>query len=217
MKGWLSRKLHSAGGYSLLLTILLIAVFVMLAIVLIPRLSHYKETADNYGCKVALKKTQDMLDVEYLGNYGLTLEEADVVIHRAMWEQDWLCPSGGDYFVVEDRNSEQPYRVTCGLHEDDTALRTRLNAERALALVQQELEYSEAVPDAVRMELNSTEYFAERVDTEPPIKRGTRLTSGYDGIVLFYIADAVEELRFFCYADENHCAIWRVGETWAIK
>ena len=217
MKGRLSRKIHSTGGYSLLLTILLIAVFVMLGVVLIPRLSHYKEAADNYGCKVALKKAQDMLDVEYLSNYGLTLDEADVVIRRAMWEQDWLCPSGGDYFVVEDRGKEQPYRVTCGLHEDDTTLRTRLNAQRALTLLEQELEFSETVPDAVRMELNGMEYYAERVETEPPIKRGTRTTSGYEGIVLFYVADEEKELQYFCYADEEHCAIWRSGETWAVK
>ena len=133
MRKALSGKLHSASGLSLLFTILSIAILVMVVIILLPRILHYKEEADNYGCKVAMNKTQDMLDVEFLNDYGLTLEQADEVIHRAMWEQDWLCPSGGDYFVV-DRGGPQLYRVTCGLHESDTLLRTELNAKHAFSL-----------------------------------------------------------------------------------
>lgn len=216
MKQRLRRKLHSAGGYSLLLTILLIAVFVMLAVVLIPRIAHYKEEADNYGCKVALKKAQDMLDVEFLGNYALTLEEADQVIHRAMWEQDWLCPSGGDYFVV-DRGGPQLYRVTCGLHEDDTLLRTSLNAQRAMELLEEYLEFSETVPRTVPLTLNSREFTAQGVETEPSIQRGTKTTAGYDGTVIFFMADRDGALRYFCYADENHCAIWRRAEDWQVR
>ena len=210
------RKLHSSGGYSLLLLILLIAVFVMLVIVLLPRILHYKEEADNYGCKVAMNKTQDMLDVEFLNDYGMTLEQADEVIHRAMWEQDWLCPSGGDYFVV-DRGGPQLYRVTCGLHESDTLLRTELNAKHAFSLLKTELELAETTPRTVTLTLNSMEFTAQGVETEPTIRRGTKTTKGFDGTVIYFMADNHGNLRYFCYADENHCAIWRLGEDWYLN
>lgn len=219
MKRSLLNKLKSDRGINRLVFILLILVIVLMIVAAIPVYRAYKLRADQYGCTVARKKAQDMLDVEFLGNYSLSYEEAIAVVERSKWEQDALCPAGGDYYLVERKDSDQIYLVTCGLHEKDTRLRTRLNAFHVYELLE------EAMSDRTKRGLGPAEEgYVFTVNSQPlsvvPLKGdnglrwGTSASIDFDGVVCFYSLSPSGALNWFVYADENHAAVWRLNDGW---
>ena len=137
-----------------------------------------------------------------------------------------ICPSGGTVYLIRDENGI--FEPFCGLHADDTKRRTRLNASRALDLFTEALKEarkrSEEEPESVTVELNSRELEVVRVLEAPNIHRGTATTNGYKGVVAFYGLAGEGEFSdvkakagtpcFFLYADEDHCATWRLNDGW---
>ena len=213
------RKLRSRRGINRLIAIVLILVLVLGALLALPGYRLYKKIADEYGCKVSIKKAQDMLDVEFLGKYSLTKDEALVVVERAKMDQDTLCPAGGDFYLVDRANSDQVYRVTCGLHEPDTKLRTRLNAYHVYELLQEELVklsfQGEKPPlSGMTFTVNSQPLFVQRLSGDNGLHWGTNATIDYDGVVCFYSMNADNDVNWFCYADENHAAVWTPKSAW---
>ena len=219
MKRQLLNKLHSRSGINRLVFILLVLVLVMAVVVSIPVYRSYKKRADRIGCTVALKKAQDMLDIEFLGNYALSYEDAIAVVERGKWEMDALCPAGGDYYLVE-RDSTQVYRVTCGLHESDSFLRTRLNASHVFSLLEEALTAQkkrglEPPEDGFTFTVNSMPLEASRLPGDNGLRWGTDASIDYDGIVCFFSLSDSGEINWFVYADQYHAAVWRVWEGWS--
>lgn len=129
MRNDLLEKMHSERGVSRLVVIAIVLVVILVLIALYPAYLLIKANADEVGCLTAMKKTQDMLNVEYLSDYELQYENAVAVVERGKWERDTVCPAGGDYYLIGSDTSTQTYQIVCGLHDSDTYERTRLNAQ----------------------------------------------------------------------------------------
>lgn len=220
MRRLLKNKLHSSRGINRLVVILLILVIALGIALAIPGYQAYKRHSDQIGCTVALKKAQDSVDIAYLNNYSLTKEEAQAVVERSKWEQDALCPAGGDYYLLEQRDRDQVYLVTCGLHEQDTRLRTRLNATHVYGLLQDELltlqERDMDLPEeGFTFTVNSQPLPVQRLQGDNGLRRGTASTVGFEGIVCFFSLSDAGGLTWFVYADENHAAVWRLHDGWS--
>ena len=218
MKDMLRIKLHSERGVNRLVAIIAILAIVLAIVAFFPVYRAYKTHADELGCLAAMKKAQDMLDVEYMiSGYKLSLEDAKAVVERSKWEMDTVCAAGGDYFLVEDRSSEQVYRIVCGLHDPDTYERTRVNAFAAYEMLQDALFEAErdgqAVPDRVTLTMNSIDFEAVREDVPNELRYGTDSTVGFKGTVIFFSVGDDGSLDWFVYADKNHAAVWRAADV----
>lgn len=219
MRRLLKGKLQSRRGINRLIFILLILVIVMGIVIAIPGYRAYRRQAQQIACTVALKKAQDMLDIGFLNNYSLTYEEAKAIVEKSKWEQDALCPAGGDYYLVEDRQDNQVYRVTCGLHEADTRLRVRLNADHAYQLLTEALaelkERDQEPPEAgFTFTLNGQALPVTRLEEDNGLRWGTASTIDHKGTVCFFSLDDTGKLTWFVYADENHAAVWLKSDGW---
>ena len=212
------KKLVSRRGINRLVAVLVVLAVILLIVAAIPTYRAYKARADIYSCTVARKKAQDMVDVEFLWNYSLTYDEAVAVVERAKMEMDALCPAGGDYFLVEREDSDQKYLVTCGLHESDTRLRTRLNAYHVYELLNEEI--FNARRRGVELELpvvltvNGKELVLEELEAPNDLRYGTDANIDYKGIVCFFTRDEAGEVNWFVYADENHAGRWNPADGW---
>ncbi len=215
----LKGKLQSSCGVNRLIVILLVLVIALGIVIAIPGYMAYQRRSEQIACTIALKKAQDMLDIGFLGNSRLTYEEACAIVEKSKWEQDALCPSGGDYYLVEDGKENQPYRVTCGLHESDTRLRVRLNADRVYRLLTDALlelkAQNQEVPEAgFAFTLNGRSLTVTRLEEDNGLRWGTASTIDYKGTVCFFSVDDTGELTWFVYADENHAAVWLKSDGW---
>ncbi len=220
MKTKMREKLHNRHGMNRMVAIVLVLVVVLILAAIYPAYRLYKTRADTLGCLAAMKKAQDMLDVEYLGNYRLTREEAEVVVERSKWEMDTVCPAGGDSYLVERTDSEQIYRIVCGLHDENTYERTRLNARTVYDQLKAELfeakRRGREAPETVTVTINSREFGVERLDTPNDLHYGTASSTGFKGTVSYYAVDGGGELIWFVYADPNHAAVWRAEDSSAV-
>lgn len=223
------RRARTQDGITRMAAVLLAGIVVLLVAIGIPVYRTYAERAAVYGCGVAVDKAQDMLDIQYIQARSLTLEEAQQIVDRSRISRDDLCPEGGEYLVLYDEGREQPFRVVCGLHDSDTAERTRLCAYRALERVRRAVRDAQALgdrwPESVTISLNGKEQTASLTLEKVGITRGTYTTQGYDGTVIFYglagyggFAESgmdEGEVCWSCYADEDHCAIWEPADAWS--
>ena len=217
--GGMKKKLTSRQGINRAVALVLVLVLVLAVLVAIPIYLGYQKRADQFSCTVALKKAQDMLDVEFLGNYDLSHDEALRVVERAKWEMDALCPAGGDYYLVDRSESDQVYRVTCGIHEKNTYLRTRLNAEHVLELLEDALEDRarrglEVPEEGFTLLVNSRELPVLLLEEPVDLRWGTSASIDYEGIVSFFTLAEDGSVAWFVYADENHASVYRAGNDW---
>ena len=215
------RKICSkTGQINRTVLILLIAVCVMVVIVIaIPAWNNFRAETDRIGCEQAMKSAKDGLIIEYLGNWKInTTEEVRKILDEVMPARENLCPSGGNVYLIP--RSDGVYETVCGVHDPDEKLRTRLNAsytlEELMETLRKERRYTTEEPKSVTVEVNSKPLECVRVSEEVPIRRGTATTSGYEdeGVVAFYMIDDKGKITYFIYADENHCAVWRVNDGW---
>ncbi len=213
----MKKKLSGRGGISVVILILLAAVIVLAVLVSIPYIKSEKESAAAVDCRTTLAEAQRRIDQDALMNGGKLSEEA--ARYAAVREvKDWseLCPGGGECYLFPDEKGS--YRVVCALHTDDHQLRTRLNSARALDLLSEQLlpvfALKESIPDTVTVTVNSRELAVTHAPQEPAIKRGTHSMPDYEGTVAFF-GDDGGKIVWFCYADEDYCAIWRDGEGWS--
>lgn len=221
-------KLRSIrGGVNRTVAILLALIGVMLVLIAVPAWEHFRERSEIIGCEQALKSAEDGLIIEFLSRYKEgSVEDAMTCIDEVMPARPNICPAGGTVYLI--KNSQGIYEPLCGLHDPDTKRRVRLNASRALDLLKEGLRLKrrelKAEPDSVEIKLNGQTLECQRIQEEPPLRRGTGTTSGYDGVVAFYgiagdgdfAPEGVAEgtICYFIYADKNHCAIWHTKDGW---
>ena len=223
MKRWSNR-----GGVNRATVIILVLIAVMLVVIAIPAWRAFRYRSEKTGCEQAMKSATDGLIIEYLfRNDAGDVKDARKTLDSVLPARPGICPAGGNVYLVRGENDI--YKPVCGLHESDLKYRVRLNASYALDALRETLRIARrdtgAEPESVEIVVNSKPLECVRVQEPPDIRRGTKLTNGYKGIVCFYglagdgsfaASKTVAEgdICFFVYADENHCAIWRDGDGW---
>ena len=216
------------GGVNRVVAILLALIGVMLVIIAIPAWNRYRERAEVIACEQALKTARDGLIIDYLGRFQEgSVQDAMATLDEVMPARPKICPSGGTIYLI--RNSKGIYEPYCGLHNPDEKQRVRLNASRAMDLMQESrrtaLKWNKVEPESVQIELNSLPLECVRVPKKQLLRRGTATTDGFEGVVACYgvagdgdwpVTKAAPrgELCYFVYADENHCAIWQAENGW---
>ena len=221
-------RLGRRGGVTRAAAILLVLIGVMLVVIAIPVWKAYQFRAQRLACEQAMKSARDGLIIEYLSRFEEgSVEEAMRVLDEVMPERANLCPAGGTIYLV--RRKDGIFEPICGLHDPDKKHCARLNASYALEQLQERrrllLREVEDEPESIEIRVNGKELECFRVQEEEKLRRGTRTTNGYEGIVAFYgingegsfSTDEVKtgEICYFVYADEDYCAIWRAGEEWS--
>ena len=231
MRTPLRSKLHSERGLSWIIAILLVLVIVLSITSLIPSYKKYRTQAKTLACATALDTARRQLAANFMlsGFENGSAEDAKEFVAYVMNGWDDLCPDGGSVYIVPKENSPMDWEVVCGLHCADSKLRTRLNAYNVREQLREALLLQKNVdnpyPESLSFTLHSRKHTAYLVDEETGLKRGTRLTEGYDGIVAFYSvvghsdfgADSgmkEGELWYFSFADEDHCANWSYHDEW---
>ena len=224
LENWSTR-----GGINSATGILLALIAVMLVIIAIPAWRAFSYRSAKTGCVQAMKSAGDGLIIEYLfrNNESGSEQNAKDALDSIMVARPDICPSGGNVYLIRDNNDI--YVPVCGLHDDDTKLRVRLNASYARDALKEArriaLRDTGVEPESVEITVNSKPLTCVRVLQEEDIHRGTSTTNGYKGIVCFYglagegsftqFKDVEEgDICYFVYADENHCAIWRSDDGW---
>lgn len=208
--------------------ILLVLIVILLVLIFIPSWKYYQNRAAELGCGSSLNTANHQLSIEYLSGKKMTPETAKEIVTIAMDGWDDLCPGGGTPYLVEEE-SEVGYRVVCGLHDKDTKERTRLNASNALEQIEKEVHMDRSLgvsfPESITVKINGKEMNAVLIDEESGLKRGTKATTGVKGTVIFYsIAGHSDfgkdsgqkegQVWYFSYADEEHCANWKIDDGW---
>ena len=227
----LPSKLHNRRGMSRLVMILLILIIVLAITSMIPTYLKYQRMGKVVACATALDSARRQLAADFMldGFVNGKAEDAKDVVAYAMNGWDDLCPDGGTVYIVRNEDSELEWDVVCGLHDKDSKRCTRLNADYVLDQLREALRQEQLLgnpyPESLTYTLHHVEHTAYLVDEATNLKRGTRLTEGYDGIVAFYSivghsdfgADSWSkegEIWYFSYADEEHCATWSSRDMW---
>lgn len=222
-----NRRGYDRGGVNRIVVILLVLIAAMLVVIAIPIWKGYRYRAEKQACEQAMKSARDGLIIDYLDRWDSgTAQEAMKTLDQVLPERPNVCPSGGTVYLV--RREDGVFEPICGLHDSDVKRRCRLNAARAQELLAEGLKNArretKQEPESVVIQLNGRSLECVRVQEPPKLRRGTRTTDGYEGIVAFYglagegqfAAGAVKagEIAYFIYADEDDCAAWRAGEGW---
>ena len=208
--------------------VLIVAICVMLVIIAIPSWNVFRYRSEKTACVQAMKSAQDGLIIDYLNKWdGGDEESAMKTLDVVMPARPDICPSGGTVYLVRGENGI--FEPVCGLHDDDKKLRVRLNASRAKSLLAEGLRKARksggAEPESVEITLNSKPLECVRVQKVLDLRRGTKLSNGYEGIVCYYgiagdgafkESEKVKKggIAYFVYADEEHCARWIDGDGW---
>jgi len=223
-------KLKNAKGTSRLTVILAVLVLALALAVIIPSVRAYNRQGEAVACATALDTARRQLAAEYMleGFEELSSEEAKDHITYVMNGWDDLCPGGGTVFLVR-KEEPQGFDLFCGLHGPDGEQKTRLNAGYVLDQLRKALEKSrrdgEPYPETLTVNLNGKPLVCYLIDEETRFRTGTKMTEGVTGTVAYYgivghsdfgEGEDQEEgkIFYFSYADENHCAAWRVREGW---
>ena len=213
----LHKKLMSRSGLSLLFVILLVLILILIVLVSIPTVRYYYEQSQRIGCKDALAAANRMLKDDYMfKGFEMNAQEARESAENAMLGWEDMCPAGGSVYLAE-RAEEPGFEVVCGIHDDDTKERTRLNANNALNQLEETVRVNKLknipCPDTISVVVNSKELEARRTDQDMGIKWGTRSTPDVEGTVLYFTVEN-DKVTYFCYADEDHCATWTKSGGW---
>ncbi len=197
-----------------LLWLLLLVVLVLGAMLILPILQKREKKAEGYACTLAVRRAQDAVIVEFLSDPDLSESKAAVAVDKSKLGRDELCPSNGDYYLVPQGGS---WRVACGLHEEDTKLRTRLNATRVYNEVQKQVYQRSQLgmeQGLVVLTVNGQPLEVRLLEGDNGLRRGTDYSIDFDGVVSFYSLNASGEINWFVYADANHAAVWKSASGW---
>ena len=213
----MKRLLNDAGRINRLIALLLVLIAIMLGIIAVPAWRVFKYRSEKTGCVQAMKSARDGLIIEFLGRWDAgSVEDAMITLDQVLPARANICPAGGTVYLV--RGEHGIFEPVCGLHDDDKRLRVRLNASRGMDLLKEALRIArrdtKEEPESVEITLNGKPLECVRVEEEPPIRRGTGTTNGYEGIVCFYKLDEKSNIDYYIYADEYYCAIWRKKDGW---
>lgn len=233
MEKLLRKKLHSSRGISWLIAIMLVLIIILAIASMIPSYLKYRAQAKKFACYTALDTARRQLASNFMlnGFENGSAEDAKEFVTFVMNGWDDLCPDGGDVYVVPKANSPLDWEIVCGLHCNDSKLRTRLNAWNVREQLQEELlklqNEGNPYPETLPFTLHHRNYTAVLVDEDVGLKRGTKTTMGMEdaGIVAFYSlvghsdfgADSgmkEGKMWYFSFADEDHCANWSYHDEW---
>ena len=228
-------KLHNRSGVAWLIGLAVLAVLLLLVIVLIPTIQHYRYEARAAACMASLDTARRQLANEsmLLGEVNKEAEARDYVASVMPGWSD-LCPGGGTTYLVPVDNDPPYWTVICGMHGTDKKQNTRLNADYVLRQLRENLKKArdEGVeyPETLTYFLNGKTREAILVYADPGVRRGTKATMDLKGIVAFYtIRGAGEsddlarygtklkdgEISHFWFADDDYCAIWHTSGGWS--
>ena len=230
----ISRALRRAAdrrGASRVVVVCLLLLVIVVGIASIPTVRKLLAEEARTECEAAMTTARRQLTTDYLlsassGNYTSKDARSAVV----MLGRDNICPNGGTVHIIVDPDGNSQPRMVCGLHDADTKLCTKLNAEYVLAQLEKKLADEQKIvksyPKTVSFSLHSKELTAKLADEELSLRSGTDATEEYEGIVVYYglvgHSDFGADSRlndgsvcYFFYADENHYAIWTENKGWS--
>ncbi len=200
-----------------LLWLLVFVILILAVMVILPLIQNRENKAESYACTLAIRRAQDAVLVEFLSNPEITEQQAYVVVDESKLAREDLCPSGGTYFLVPIAGGS--WRVTCGLHEEDTTLRTKINASYILETVQSQLTARRRAEMKIENDLiinvNGKALDVKLLAGDNGLRRGTDYSIDFDGVVSFFSLNAAGEVNWFVYADENHAAVWKLSSGWS--
>ena len=200
-----------------LLILLIFVALLLAAMILMPLIQNRERKAEGYACTLAIRRAQDAVLVEFFSDPEMTEKDAAIIVDRSKLAREDLCPSGGDYYLVPISGGS--WRVTCGLHEEDTIQRTRINASRVLEEVQSQLANKRRlemdVASSLLLNVNGKALDVQLLAGDNALRRGTDYSIDFDGVVSFFSLNASGELNWFVYADENHAAVWKLSSGWS--
>ena len=204
-------------GVRRLLILLIFVVLLLAVMILMPLIQNRERKAEGYACTLAIRRAQDAVLVEFFSDPEMTEKDAAIVVDRSKLAREDICPSGGDYYLVPISGGS--WRVTCGLHEEDTIQRTRINASRVLEEVQSQLANKRRlemdVASSLLLNVNGKALDVQLLAGDNALRRGTDYSIDFDGVVSFFSLNADGELNWFVYADENHAAVWKLNSGWS--
>ena len=200
-----------------IIALMVLIILVLVVMVVLPLIEQQRAKAEAYACSLAMKKAEDVLLVEVLSDPELSASQAAIVVDKSKLELDSLCPTRGDFYLVPSRGT---WSVTCGIHETNTTLRTRLNATRVFDQLNAEIAERRRLElpfeDAVlTWQVNGADLNVTRLEGNNGLRRGTDYSIDFDGTVCFFSLNANGDVRWFVYADANHAAVWKENEGWS--
>ncbi len=225
------RKGPCSGKINRLVALLLVLIGIMVIVILFPSWQRFRFRSEKTACIQALKSAEDGLIIDFLSHYEeRTVEGARETLDSVLPERPNICPAGGTVYLI--KGPDGIYQPVCGLHDSDLKERTRLNASRSKDLLVDALaeakrkggESKKKKSDSIVIRINGRDLECVRTEQEADIRRGTRTTLGYKGVVAFYgmagegafekVRAKNDGLAYFLYADEEYCAVWRVDDGW---
>lgn len=200
-----------------IIALMVLIILMLVVMVVLPLIEKQKAKAEAYACSVAMKKAEDVLLVEVLSDPELSESKAAIVVDESKLEMDSLCPAYGDFYLVPQFGT---WHVTCGIHEENTFTRTRLNAARVLDLLNAEIAERRRLElsfddQVLTWEINGKPLNVTRLEGNNGLRRGTDYSIDFDGIVCFFALNASGDVHWFVYADANHAAVWKEAEGWS--
>lgn len=200
-----------------LIALLIVIVLIMAVMVIQPLIQRQRQKAETYACSLAMKKAEDVLLVEFLSDPELSQSQAAVIVDKSKLAMDTLCPGGGDFYLVPSGGT---WHVTCGVHEGNSYIRTRLNATHVLDLLNAEIAERRRleVPfddQVLTWEINGKPLAVTRLEGDNGLRRGTDYSIDFDGVVCFYSLNPGGDVHWFVYADADHAAVWKEETGWS--
>ena len=222
-------KIHSERGLARIHVILIVLCAVLIVTAFVPVYRKYRYHAQWLACADSLRVVNGALVVELLDKgEAEALDKAEKDLVSILPGRDGYCPSGGTVYFIKQKDGA--WKAVCGMHDSDHAERTRLNASYVLKQVQEkvrnELIRGNSFPENVTVKLNGKTLTCTLVTEEIPLKRGTGTSQGYEekGTVAYYGLEGRGSFQgtgvpegqvvYFCFANEEFNARWRVRDSW---
>lgn len=208
------------GGTNRTLVILAVLILIMVGVIYAPAWKAFRYKSECIACEQAMKTATDGLRIEYLDTFEEdSIRAARKTLTEVMPERNDICPKHGNVYLI--RGEEGVFEPVCGLHNPDSARRTRLNASyagdrltEARKNILEKAKEGDPEPEYINIKTNGKTLACTYVTEEVDIKRGTKTYDEYDDVVAFYGTDDKGKINYFLYADEDHYAVWHINDEW---
>lgn len=229
MKKTLLSTVKNRRGVSKVVVLLIILAVILLIVVAIPVGISLLQKSAKIGCEQALDTARRQLTDAYQLGMIHNVEDAKKQVTLVMDGWDDICPEGGTIYILKQNNDAEPYRILCGLHNEDAKENTRLNSENVFNQVKEAVkkcqENGDKYPDSVTIRLHNKDVVVKRVESETNINYGTKSMPDVEGTVIYFgisgkfdyekTADRDDsEVCYFDFADEEYAAVWNLQEGW---
>ena len=226
----MSSKWKNRSGIARIHVLLLVLCILLAVLVMRPYYRERRYHAEKVACTTSLRVVNGALVLDMISRgQTVSLDEAAGQLVSTLPGRSGYCPSGGTVYFVRQKDGE--WKAICGMHDDDYALRTRLNSNYVLRQLREQVKAEQRlgtpVPKKVTVDLNGKKLNCELVTREVNLRRGTATSRGYEdsGTVAFYGLEGngsfretgakKGEVAYFCFADEDYQAGWKVLSGWS--